>query len=183
LENAAVSPEMIQQTSHMTSMTLPRLAPLLILLASIAIVGGAQLFQRLGGLTPCELCLYERWPYYIAIAVALVGLAVQGNGRLTPWVVALCGLLFLVDAGLAFYHVGVEQHWFAGPTACTGSASKATTVAELTAQIMKQQPVRCDEPQWTLFGISLAGFNLLAALALTVFSGYAALHLARREAA
>jgi disulfide bond formation protein DsbB len=165
---------MTLQNAYMPPMSLPRLAPLAILLASVAIVGGAQLFQHVGGLVPCELCLYERWPYYAAIVLALVAVAVDGRGRLATLAVALCGLLFLVDAALAFYHVGVEQHWFAGPTACTGPISKAKTVAELKAQIMGQLPVRCDEPQWTLFGVSLAGYNLLAAAILAVFSLYAA---------
>ena len=83
-------------------------------------------------------------------------------------------ILFLADAALSFYHVGVEHHWFEGPTACTGPVTKAKTIAELKAQIMNQQAVRCDIPQWTLFGISLAGFNLLAALALAAFSFSAA---------
>lgn len=165
---------MTVQTPHMPLMSRPRLAPLLILLASVAIVGAAQLFQHVGGLAPCELCLYERWPYYIAIVLALLVLAVDGRGRLAPLVMALCGILFLADAALAFYHVGVEQHWFEGPTACAGPVTKAKTVAELKAQIMNQQAVRCDIPQWTLFGISLAGFNMLAALALAAFSFSAA---------
>lgn len=173
---------MTLRNTYMPFMSQPRLAPLLILLASVAIVGGAQLFQHIGGLAPCELCLYERWPYYIAIALALLALAVDGRGRLAPLVVALCGILFLADAALAFYHVGVEQHWFQGPTACTGPVSRAKTVAELKAQIMNQQAVRCDVPQWTLFGISLAGFNLLAALALAAFSLVAAGRASARRA-
>lgn len=157
-------------------MNLPRLAPLLILLACVAIVGGVQVLQAIAHLTPCELCLLQRWPYYIAIVLALVALAVEGRGGgLATLIVALCGLLFLADAGLAFYHVGVEQHWFTGPTACTGSGAHATTVEELKRQIMGQLPVRCDEVQWTLLGISLAGYNVIAALGLAGFSFYAVL--------
>jgi disulfide bond formation protein DsbB len=80
------------------------------------------------------------------------------------WVALLLAFVFVVSTGLAFYHVGVEQHWFAGPTACSGAATAADTLEALKAQILHQQPVRCDEPAWSLWGISLAGWNLLASL-------------------
>src|SRR6266851_2198929 len=78
-------------------------------------------------------------------------------------------LLILIAAGLAFYHVGVEQHWFAGPDACTGASAATGSIEEFRARLMAQQPVRCDEPQWALFGVSLAGWNLLASAALVIF--------------
>ena len=152
----------------MPPMNASRAIPLVIFLASIALVGGALLFQYVGGLQPCELCLYQRWPYYIAIVLTLAALLL-GRRPATLALVALCALLFLANAVLAFYHVGVEQHWFAGPSACTGTLSSANSLADFKARLMAQQPVRCDEPQWSLIGISLAGWNLLASLALVVF--------------
>jgi len=74
--------------------------------------------------------------------------------------------VFAVSGVLAFYHVGVERHWFAGPSACTGAATAADTVEALKAHILGQMPVRCDEPAWSLWGISLAGWNLLASLVM-----------------
>lgn len=144
-----------------------RLAPLLVLIASVAVVGLALLSQYVGGLQPCELCLLQRWPYYVAIGLSLLALA-AGRRAVTVAVVALCALLFLAGAALAFYHVGVEQLWFAGPTACTGTIH-ATSVAELKAQLLARPPVRCDEIQWSLFGVSLAGWNFLASAALVIF--------------
>jgi disulfide bond formation protein DsbB len=84
-----------------------------------------------------------------------------------PWVALLLAGVFVVSSGLAFYHIGVEQHWFTGPTACSGAATAADTVEALKAQLLRQQPVRCDEPAWSLWGISLAGWNLLASLIMT----------------
>jgi len=78
-------------------------------------------------------------------------------------VALLLAAVFVVSAG-SLLSVGVEQHWFAGPTACTGAATAADTLEALKAQILHQQPVRCDEPAWSLWGISLAGWNLLASL-------------------
>ena len=124
-----------------------RLAPLILLVASIGVVGGALLFQYVGGLVPCELCLYERWPYYAAIALSLLALA-AGRRGIAVAALGLCALFFLANVGLGFYHVGVEQHWFAGPTTCTGPQLGATSIEALKAQLMGQKPVRCDEVQW-----------------------------------
>jgi disulfide bond formation protein DsbB len=151
-------------------MTTPRLVLLAALAASIAVAGGALLLQYVGGLQPCELCLAERWPYYGAIPVAAVALATGARGA--PWWVGLLALIFLGSAGLAAYHVGVEQHWIAGPTACTGGASGAKTAEELMKFLQQQQSVRCDEVQWSLAGLSLAGWNLVTSLALLALTAF-----------
>jgi disulfide bond formation protein DsbB len=159
-----------------------RFAPFLILLASAVVVGTALLSQYVGGLQPCELCLYQRWPYYGVIAVTLAA-TVAGNRRLTTAAMALAALAFLVGAGLAFYHVGIEQHWFAGPTACTGGAAAGDSLEDFRRRLLAQQPVACDQPQWTLFGVSLAGWNLLASLGLVVLCVGALRRAARAGAA
>ena len=102
------------------------------------------------------------------IALSALALA-AGRPAVRAWVTGIAALVFLAGAGLAFYHVGVEQHWFAGPTACTGAAAVGGSIEDFRKQLMAQQPVRCDEPQWALLGVSLAGWNLLASLALVAF--------------
>ena len=149
-------------------MASPRLVPLVILLAGIGVIGGALLFQFVGGLQPCELCYYERWPWYAAMVLALAVLA-WGRRDAAWWLAVAGALLFLGGGLLSFYHVGVEQHWFAGPTACSGPTAAADSLEALKAQILGQKPVRCDEVQWSLFGVSLAGWNLVASAALLVF--------------
>jgi disulfide bond formation protein DsbB len=136
-----------------------------VLTASAFVLGGALLSQYWGGLSPCELCLRQRWPWGVAIVISFVATMV-GSRPALPWVAVLLAAVFAVSAALAFYHVGVEEHWFAGPGACSGAATAADTVEALKAQILRQQPVRCDEVAWSLWGISLAGWNLLASLAM-----------------
>ena len=140
-----------------------RAFPAFVLAASAVALGGALLSQYWGGLAPCELCLLQRWPWGVAIVISFVATMVASRAAL-PWVALLLAFVFVVSSGLAFYHVGVEQHWFAGPAACSGAATAADTLEALKAQILRQQPVRCDEPAWSLAGISLAGWNLLASL-------------------
>jgi disulfide bond formation protein DsbB len=128
-----------------------------------AVLSGALLSQYWGGLAPCELCLLQRWPWAAAIVISLIAIIVGSRAAL-PWITLLLAAVFAVGSALACYHVGVEKHWFAGPNACTGAATAADTVESLKASILGHMPVRCDEPAWSLWGISLAGWNLLASL-------------------
>jgi disulfide bond formation protein DsbB len=156
-------------------MSAARRLALELLVISAAVVGGALLSEHVGGLRPCELCLYQRWPWYATIALTLVLVLVGGRRGAVP-VLALCGVILLAGAALAFYHVGVEQHWFAGPTACSGAAA-ADSVEALKAQIMGTAPARCDEIAWSLFGISMAGWNLIASVLVAGYAFWTAHHL------
>jgi disulfide bond formation protein DsbB len=93
--------------------------------------------------------------------------------------VGLCGLLFLIGAGIAAFHVGVEQHWWAGTAECGGQASGARTVEQLQAMIEAAPVVRCDVVAWSLFGISMAGYNVMLSLALAAFAFVSAFRRAR----
>src|SRR5438874_4192713 len=97
---------------------------LLVLAASGTVLGAALLSQYWGGLAPCELCLLQRWPWAAAIAITLVAL-VAGSRPVLPWAALVLAIVFALSAAFAFYHVGVEQHWFAGPSACTASSGGA----------------------------------------------------------
>jgi len=146
----------------------------IILAASIATLGGAFLFQHVGGLAPCVLCVYQRYPYGVAIALGLAALF-TGDARLRGILLAVAALALLIDAGIAAFHVGVEQHWWEGTAACTGSASEpANSLEALRQQVLSSGVVRCDQIAWSLFGISMAGYNLLIALGLALFTFIAA---------
>jgi disulfide bond formation protein DsbB len=145
-----------------TMRALPVTAAILIL--SILVIGAALFSQYGMGLVPCELCLLQRWPWYVAIALSALLLALfrTRSGRVAA---LLFATLFVVSSGFATYHVGVEQHIFAGPDACTAPALSGGHSPEELLERLRQTPViRCDVPQWEVFGISLAGFNLIASV-------------------
>jgi disulfide bond formation protein DsbB len=146
-------------------MLTPRAFAGFVLMASAIVLGSALLSQYWGGLAPCELCILQRWPWVAAIAISLVAL-VAGSRPALPWVALVLAIAFALGVAFAFYHVGVEQHWFAGPSACTASANGATTLEEMKRQILGTAPVLCDRVQWSLMGVSLAGWNLLASLGM-----------------
>src|SRR5438552_1947985 len=121
------------------------------------------------------------WPWCGAILIAAGALATGARGPV--WWVGLLALIFLGSAALAGYHVGVEQQWIAGPTACTGGASGAKTPEELMKFLSEQQSVRCDEVQWTLAGLSLAGWNVVISLGLLTVTGFGLGHIRKESAA
>lgn len=134
-----------------------------VLAASSVVLGMALLSQYWGGLAPCELCILQRWPWAVAIVISLVAVLVGDRPALMP-VAFILGVVFAIGVAFAFYHVGVEQHWFSGPSACTAQSGGAMTLEDMKRQILGTAPVMCDRPAWTLFGVSMAGFNLLASL-------------------
>jgi disulfide bond formation protein DsbB len=148
----------------------PRPAALALLAASALVLAAALGFQYLGGLAPCPLCVYQRWPY---VAVILLAAAVP----FAPWpraLLALCALVLAGNAALAGYHVGVEQGWFALPAGCQAAAGmEARTVEELRSMLAERSP-RCDEVAWSLLGLSMAAWNGLTALGLAAFAALAA---------
>ena len=153
-----------------------------ILIASALILGTALASQYLGDLAPCELCIVQRWPYAAAIGLSLAALTVVRRPAARSVVIGLCGIAFAIGGAVAFYHLGVEEGWFAGPAGCSAAAIDATTVEELKRQILATPVVRCDEVQWSLMGISLAGFNLIASAALAAGCFFVAARSWRRAA-
>ena len=128
-----------------------------------ALLAGAWGSQLLGGLVPCEMCHWQRWPHYAALPVAALSFLVGGRARIALVVVA--ALLIAASGVIAVAHAGVEYHWWNGFTACTAPVSlTGTTAAERLDALMNQPIVRCDTAQWTLLGVSLAGFNALFSL-------------------
>jgi len=128
---------------------------------SLAVLLGAFGFQYIGGLAPCHLCLLERYPHGIAFGLGVLVFFLPNR-----WLYLAGGLLLLYGTGLAFYHVGVEQHWWVGPTSCTSQGISGLSTAQLMDQILAAPLVRCDDIPWSLFGISMAGWNGLISLGL-----------------
>ena len=153
----------------------------LILGASAVALGGAFFAQYALGLEPCPLCLYQRYPYGAAIVLGALALAMAGRGRWPVVLVGVAGAVFAGEAGLAFYHVGVEQEWWAGLQACTPAGETPGTVDELKTLLLEElPPPPCDIVPWSLFGVSLAGYNALYAAGLAAISLAGAATLARK---
>jgi disulfide bond formation protein DsbB len=133
-------------------------ARLLALVVPSALMLGALGSQYIGGLHPCEMCYWQRWPHDAAIVLALFAFGTRVN-KASHVLVALAALAIMVSGGIGVFHAGVEYGWWEGITTCS------TTAAGVSLEdIMRAPVVRCDVPQWTLLGISLAGFNAIISL-------------------
>ncbi len=146
-----------------------RLHPVLILAASVAVLGTAFAFQYLGGLDPCPLCIYQRYPYGVAIVLVALALALA-RPPLLAWLFGISALVFFAGGAIAVFHVGVEQHWWQGTAACTGTVPDGASLAEILAKARSAPAPRCDEIPWSFLGVSMAGYNVLASVVLGVAS-------------
>lgn len=135
-------------------------ARLLALVLPAALLAGAWGSQLIGGLYPCEMCHWQRWPHYAALVPALLAFAVPGTAAKRAMVI-LAAVSIAVSGAIGVFHAGVEYHWWEGITACTAPAPRG---GDLLADILSRPLIRCDVAQWTLGGISLAGFNAIFSL-------------------
>lgn len=151
-----------------------RFAILLAAGGSAAVLAAAFAFQYLGGLAPCQLCLWQRWPHAAAVGIGVLALILRRGtiGRILP---LLGSLAALASAGIGVFHVGVEQKWWAGLASCTaGSISGISTDDLLNPDVAVGAVVRCDAIAWQMFGISMAGWNVIlsALLAMIWIAAY-----------
>ncbi|MFD1914432.1 disulfide bond formation protein B [Halodurantibacterium flavum] len=145
-------------------------------LGSAALLGGALLFQYVGGLAPCPMCLWQRWPHLAAILIGLVALALPAR----IWA-ALGAAAAATTAGLGVYHAGVEQGWWQGPTTCTAAPIGGLSSQELLDQILNAPLVRCDEIAWQFLGLSMPAWNAILSLGLVMIWGAAFVALGKRS--
>jgi disulfide bond formation protein DsbB len=150
---------------------------IIIAVASLAILAAVWIFQGLG-YPPCELCLTQRYAFYAGAPLAALTafLASRSARGLAQAGFALLATIFAANAALAAYHVGVEYHWWAGPTACAGGLTGSIDANDLMKALDSVKVVRCDEVQLRIAGLSLAGWNVLASAGLAVYAALAARH-------
>ena len=144
-------------------------AALLVGGVSSALLLGAFAFQYLGGLPPCEMCIWQRWPHGAAIlfglgagALAAAGALPAATVRLLAW---LAVIALVVTGALGVFHAGVEWKLWPGPSHCTGIGYVPGKDDFGPLNI-----VRCDEAAWRLLGISLAGYNAILSLAIAAIA-------------
>ena len=148
-------------------MTLKRLLPWLVLAGPVAILGSALLSQYVGGLNPCPMCIWQRWPHAIAIALAVIVLLI---GRKGAPIYLLIALVLLVGAGIGAFHAGVEQGWWEGPSTCSGGDIGSLSTQELINQIMTAEIVRCDDIPWSFLGLSMAAWNAVVSVLMAIIT-------------
>ena len=139
-------------------------ARLIALLLPLLLLAGAWGSQLIGGLVPCEMCHWQRWPHYAAVAVAAFAFIVPGRSSKVTMIVG-AAMLIAISGLIGVFHAGVEYHWWEGITACSTMVSgDGVSTDEMLRRILAAPVIRCDAAQWSLFGVSLAGFNAILSL-------------------
>ena len=144
----------------MPSLSLPT-ARLVALAVPLALLGGAYIGQYAFGLYPCEMCWWQRYPHFAAIAFALLAFLRPPGRRF----VMLAGAAIAISGLIGGFHAGVEYGWWQGLTAC---ASNVMAGGDPLDAIMNAPVTRCDVAPWMLLGISLAGWNFLVSIAAAI---------------
>ncbi len=144
-------------------------------LLALFIALGSQYF---GGLAPCVLCHYQRYPYAVGMVVSLIGVLFWPTRLMV-----ILGIVCIAASGaVAFFHVGVEQAWWAGTNACAGNALNPNQDPSRFIDLLRQKSmVRCDTPAWSWAGISMAGYNLLYAVSGMILLGGSLWRFGRRK--
>ena len=145
-----------------------RLAQWLAVLVPAGLLAGALGSQHLGGLHPCEMCYWQRYPHWAAVALGILSFLLPSFRRT---LVLLAALAIAVSGVIGVFHAGVELGWWEGLTSCTSSG--AATLEDILAAPV----VRCDQVQFSFLGVSMAGWN--AAISLVTAGTIAWLTLRR----
>jgi disulfide bond formation protein DsbB len=158
-------------------------AALAVAAIAAATLAGAWFFQLVLGILPCELCLAQRYAYYLVVPLGV--LIAVAAARDIPRAVLVAGLAILAlatlaNAGLGVYHSGVEWKFWQGPTACTGAIGNLGSAGSLLDRLDAVKVVRCDEVQWRFLGLSLAGYNVLISLLMAAIAAWGVVKTAKR---
>jgi disulfide bond formation protein DsbB len=144
-------------------------------LLAAATISGAWAFEWFG-YAPCELCLQQRYAYYLGVPLAaLAAGAIAAKWRRSGALgLALVAAMFLANAIFGGWHAGVEWGFWAGPTGCSGAFTKALDASDFMRQLETTKLVRCDEVAIRILGLSLAGWNALVSLGISVLAAFGA---------
>ena len=138
-------------------------------LACCLVLATAYAFEYLANLQPCVLCIYQRIPYAVAIGLMLLTIILRKHSQANLILFIAASVVFAVGSAIAIFHIGVEQQLWQGTPEC-GNFINTASVEALRKQLLEQPIVRCDEVAWSLFGISMAGYNFLISTSLLLYS-------------
>ena len=142
-------------------------------LGSGFMLGMAYVFEDGMGLAPCTMCYWQRVPHGIVIALGVLAvMPFLAQSSLFIRLMLTLGIIsLLTGAGIAAWHSGVELKILPGPTACSGGVALDGSPAALLDQLLAAPIVRCDEVPWSLFGLSMANWNMIITAGMAILAG------------
>lgn len=149
-------------------LTQPKYLAYIAAIGSALLLGGAFGFQHIGGLAPCAMCLWQRWPHAIAITLGVIAYLARNHRQAYLATCALGAGAMIGNAGIALFHTGVERGWWQGPSACSGGAENISALPIDALLSVETTPavVLCTDVAWSLAGLSMASWNGVFSLTL-----------------
>src|SRR5690348_6342875 len=159
---------------------LVRRDPIVAAAATVAVIGalticGFFFFEYVLGYPPCPLCLDQRNAFYVSVPLAALLWLGANHGASSKVITAgfaVITVVMLWNTGLSAYHAGVEWKFWPGPTDCSGPINSLGTTTDLMKSLQNIRVVRCDEAAWRLFGVSLAGYDVIVSFVLVLAAAF-----------
>lgn len=146
------------------------LSSLLLLCSSALLL--AYVSEYVFGYQPCILCLYQRIPYFFIILITIIALIFINKKYFARLAIILSILALLINSGIAFYQVGIEQEIFKMTAKCGDNLSQINSLEELKLAINNKTSGHCDEPELFSLGLSMASWNMIFSFLLAILTIY-----------
>ncbi|MCB1784147.1 MAG: disulfide bond formation protein B [Alphaproteobacteria bacterium] len=142
----------------------------LVTLVSASALAAAFSAEAFFNLEPCQMCIYQRYPFAAGIVLGLIGLATRNNSKIIKTLTPLTSLNFLCNSALAFYHSGIERHWWPSPFESCSAPDFSNSPKTILENIMSAPTGRCDEIPWAdpLLHLSMANYNVVLCFGIAV---------------
>ena len=137
------------------------------LISFIALVS-AYFIEYILGHQPCNLCVYERIPYFLAILIVLIN---YKYNKLEKYLMLLLAIIFLIATILSLYHLGIEQDFIQESLLCNLEKEANILDKDEILKQLQQKNISCKDVTFQIFGLSLTSYNIIISLILTLSLG------------
>lgn len=134
---------------------------------SVFILLIVHIMQHFFELAPCELCIWQRYPYFVALSGAVLVPLHKEILALT-----LQTFSFFIGSLIALYHTLIERGFLAGHAGCSSTFKGNLSIDALTVVIENTPIVKCNEILFSFLGLSLSNYNLIISVAITLIFAY-----------
>ncbi|MBI1300072.1 MAG: disulfide bond formation protein B [Alphaproteobacteria bacterium] len=143
-----------------------------IALISFTCLAAAFIAEGVFELEPCKLCIYQRYPFAIALALGLIGMSFREYNKTVRALLGIISLNFLTNSAVAFYHTGIEQKWWESAVdGCAVPIFDNNSGKSVLENIMSAPLGNCSEIAWQdpILGLSMANYNIILCFMLFLF--------------
>tara|TARA_X000000368_G_scaffold25101_1_gene19027 strand:+ start:26 stop:511 length:486 start_codon:yes stop_codon:yes gene_type:complete len=148
----------------MFNLSKKNLFTVIFLISFIALIS-AYFIEYILGHQPCNLCVYERIPYFLAILIVLIN---YKYNKLEKYLILSLAIIFLIATILSLYHLGIEQGFIQESLLCDLEKGANIVDKDEILKQLQQKSISCKDVTFKIFGLSLTNYNIIISLLLTI---------------